>query len=245
MILRYSAIVVMVLVWLSISWLGLIQPGYLPHFTDVATKIGSFFTEKELEHLWLTFYRTMAGFFLSGLLAIPIGILIGLNKKTYQSLEVVIDFFRSIPATAMFPLFLLFLGIGDASKIAIAVFISFWIVLLNTIHAVWNVPKQRIQVGQIFKSSKLQMIKNIIVPNALPQIFVGLKISMSLSLIVIVVTEMFIGTKYGLGQLIYESYISFDITGLYAYIIIVGLLGYFLNKIIFIIDEKVIHWADK
>jgi NitT/TauT family transport system permease protein len=245
MLLRFSVLILIIIIWYISSLFGLVNAHYLPLFNDVFSEIGQFFIQNELKNLWLTFYRTLAGFIISGVLAIPLGVMIGLHKKTYQALEVIIDFFRSIPATALFPLFLLFFGIGDMPKIAIAVFISFWIVLINTIHAVWNVPKQRIQVGQIFKSSKFQMIKNIIIPNALPSIFVGLKISMSLSLIVIVVTEMFIGTKYGLGQLIYESYISFDIAGLYAYIIIVGLLGYFLNKVIFVIDQKVIHWADK
>lgn len=245
MIIKYSVIFILIFIWILINWLNLIQLEYLPNFIEVIEQIIIFFSCDDIINLWSTFYRMIIGFVLSAILAIPFGLIIGLNKKIYIASEILIDFFRSIPATAVFPLFLLFLGSGDASKIAIAVFISFWVVLLNTIRSVWNIPEQRIKVAKIFKATQWQIIKNVIIPNCLPQIFIGLKISISLSLIVIVVTEMFIGTKYGLGQLIYESYISFNTVDLYAYLIIIGLLGYIVNKSASKLEAKLIHWSDK
>jgi len=228
------------LIWAASNYLFKINQFYLPNIKEVFLIIVS---HDYLIDLQETFYRTFTGFLIAAFFGISCGIIIGLNKKLFSLLEGTIEFFRALPATALFPLFLLFFGIGDLSKIVITVFICFWIIQINTILGVWNIHHLMIKVGKIYNASKYQLIKRIIIPAALPQIAIGLRVAISLALIVVVVTEMFIGTKFGLGQKIYDSYITYKIAELYAYIIIVGLLGFTLNKLFSILERKIIHWT--
>ncbi len=239
-------VVAILLIWHIVSISGMVNNFYLPSLTETIAEIfKSFVRGDALLHLWSTLYKTLVGFITASLLGIFLGIIIGLNQKLYRHLEIVIDFFRSLPVTALFPLFLLFFGIGDSAKIAMIVFIAFWIILINTIYGVWNSSKIRKQVGQVFKASYFQVLTNIIIPDSLPYIFVGLRTVLSLSLMVAVVAEMFIGTKFGLGQKIFDSYITFRVAQLYAFIIIVGLVGYVLNKAFVLFERKIIHWPGK
>jgi len=238
--------VALILLWLIIGFLGLIDPLYLPSLPQVFNSlVNSFTLDSELPHLWATLYRTLAGFILAGILGIPLGIFLGSSRKFYLSVEFLIDFSRSLPAPALFPLFLLFFGIGDAAKIAVATFVAFWIILINTICGVRNLSKLRVQVGKVFRASPFQILKEIVIPDAMPQIFVGLRIALSFALILVIVSEMFIGTKRGLGLEIFNSYMTYHIPRLYALIIIVGLLGYALNKIFIFFEKKIVHWAGK
>lgn len=235
----------LIMLWWLIGALVLIDPIYLPSLPSVIKSLANVITSGGGYHIWSTFYKTIVGFVLASILAIPLGVIFGSNKKLYFSVEFVIDFFRSLPSLALFPLFLLFFGIGDAAKIAIAAFIAFWIILVNTIYGVWNTPAIRKQIGVVFRASRFQILKDIIIPDALPQIFAGLRIAVSLILISIVVTEMFIGTKFGLGQKIFDSYTSYRIPQLYAYILITGLLGYFINKGFVFFEKRIVHWTGK
>ena len=231
--------------WWIIGENKLIDPLYFPSLQEVIGAFANDLAVNGLPHLWATAYRTLISFALAGLSAIPLGIFLGSNRKIYNALEFLIDFFRSLPAPALFPLFLLFFGIGDGAKIAVAFFVAFWIVLINTIYGVWNSSKLRVQVGKIFRATRLQIFREITIPDALPQIFIGLRVALSLALILIVVSEMFIGTSVGLGLEIFNSYASYQIPELYALILIVGFLGYVLNKGFLLLERKIVHWAGK
>jgi ABC-type nitrate/sulfonate/bicarbonate transport system permease component len=232
----------LLIIWLIVSNFFVINQFYLPKVSQVVDIIFSF---NYLTDFGETLYRTCVGFLIAAFFGIICGIFIGLNKKLFHLLEGTIEFFRALPATALIPLFLLFFGIGDFAKIAISVFVCFWIIQINTIYGVWSIHHLTLKIGKIYNISRYKLIKEIIIPAALPQISTGLRISISLSLIVIVVTEMFIGTKFGLGQKIYDSYITYRIADLYAYTIIVGLLGYVLNKLFNAIETRIIHWSGK
>ena len=244
----YPIIGVMVLVslWWFITATKLVNPLFLSSPLETVKSLFSFlFNQNGFAHLWSTFYRTLIGFIFAILLAVPIGIVVGTNKKIYSFLEVIIDFFRSLPATALFPLFILFLGIGDAVKIAVATFIAFWVIFINTVYGVWNQSKIRVQVAKVFRASRFQTFKEVTLPDILPQIFVGLRLAISYSLVVVVVAEMFIGAKYGLGQKIIDSYLAYRTSYLYAIILIVGLLGYLFSKLFIVLERRIVHWVGK
>lgn len=244
-ILFFIGPIILLIIWWFLDVFEVIDRLYLPSLSEVSMSFMAIISSDGYLHIWATTYRAILGFVIAGVAAIPMGVLLGINKKIYQASEFIIDFFRSLPAPALFPLFLLFFGIGDNAKIAVVVFLAFWIILINTIYGVWNSSKLRQQVGLVFRASRFQIIKEIILPDALPQIFVGLRIALSLSLIMIVVTEMFIGTRIGLGQRIFDSYASYRIPELYSFILIVGLLGYIFNKVFIFFERRIIHWTEK
>ena len=229
--------------WWLFRFFNVVNPIFLPGIFDTAHALVGFFMEKGTLHVLFTLYRTLAGFLIAALVGISLGLFVGINRKVYRSIEVLIDFFRSLPASALFPLFLLVFGIGDASKIAISAFTVFWTVFLNTIHGVWNIPPVRIEVAKVYQASKFQLMRDVIIFDSLPQILVGLRIGLSLSLIIVIVSETFVGCRYGIGKSLYESYAIYDTPQIYALIVVAGFLGFFLNKSLLFIEKRVIHWA--
>jgi len=237
---------IILVIWWIISELKIVDPILLPRLDDTLARFFVLLiSAKAFPDLWATVYQTIVGFSIASLFGIIAGLIIGKYTKIYKTFEVVIDFFRSLPATAMFPLFLLIFGIGSASKIAIAIFISFWIVLLNSVYGVFHSSKTRTKVAKSLGATDWQIFRDITVMEALPQIVVGLRTAISLSLIVVVVSEMFIGSSVGLGQKIYDSYLTYETANLYAWLLIVGLVGYILNKFFVLFEKRTLHWVGK
>lgn len=235
-----------ILLWILVSSLGIANNNLFPDITSVIKRIISTnFATQILPNTWATLYRTLVGFAISSVFAIPAGLLIGSQNFLQKALNPVVDFFRSLPGTAMFPLFLLIFGIGDGSKIAISIFISFWIILINTIYGVVYSSSLRRLVAQSLGASRWRLFIDVTLMDALPHIMAGLKNGLSLSLIAVVVSEMFIGSSLGLGQMIYNSYLTYESSDLYAWLIITGVLGFILSKIFVISDKKFLHWAGK
>lgn len=232
--------------WWIVTELNFVSPIILPRLDDT---LGRFFSllisAKAFPDLWATLYRTILGFGIASFFGIIAGLVVGKYARIYKTFEIVIDFFRSLPATAMFPLFLLIFGIGSASKIAIAIFISFWVVLLNSAYGVIHSSKTRTKVAKSLGATNWQIFKDITVMEALPQITVGLRTAISLSLIVVVVSEMFIGSSAGLGQKIYDSYLTYETVNLYAWLLMVGLVGYILNKFFVLFEKRTLHWVGR
>mgnify|MGYP001563427859 CR=1 len=234
------------LIWFVVTTSGLVNPLFLPKPDITFGKFISLFGQGIiLPDIAMTLYRVFFGFLLAVLLGVPLGLLFGLSARFYASFELIIEFFRSLPSTALFPLFLLVFGIGDAAKIAIVVFVSFWIILISTASGVLHSSKTRHKVAQSFGANQWQMLTNITFMEALPQIVMGLRVAVSISFIVVVVTEMFIGTNVGLGQRIYDSYLTYRVPELYATLIIIGLLGYIVNKGLIFLERKTLHWTGR
>lgn len=241
----FGPIIVLAIWWITTE-LNFASPVLLPRLDDT---LGKFFSllisAKAFPDLWATVYRTILGFGIASFFGIIGGLVIGKYAGIYKTFEIVIEFFRSLPATAMFPLFLLIFGIGSASKIAIAVFISFWVVLLNSAYGVIHSSKTRTKAAKSFGATDWQIFKDVTVMEALPHIVVGLRTAMSLSLIVVVVSEMFIGSSSGLGQRIYDSYLTYETVNLYAWLLIVGFAGYILNNFLVFFERKALHWVGR
>lgn len=238
--------IILILFWWGVTANGLVSPLFLPQPPETAEKILELFRSQAIEaDIWATFYRMIFGFVVAALLGVPVGLILGASSRVYTAFEVVIDFFRSLPSTALFPLFLLVFGIGDEAKIAIVVFVSFWIILISTANGVIHSSQTRRKVMKILGGNKWQILTKVTIMEALPQIATGLRVALSISFIVVVVTEMFIGTNVGLGRRIYDSYLTYRIPELYAILVITGLLGYSLNKLFVLAERKLIHWTGK
>lgn len=242
----FIAPVIIIIVWAIVSSLNIISPLFLPTPHQVFTKLIWLFIEKEIFlDILFTLYRTFLGFIIACLIGIPLGLLMGYSDKIYNLLEFIVEFFRSIPATAFFPLFLLFFGIGDQSKIAITAWAAALVLIINSMYGVHLSKETRIKAAKTMRVSGFILFQKIIFPEALPQIFGGIRIAVSLSLIIAVVTEMFIGTTYGLGHRIIDSQLVYEIPEMYATILITGILGYLINRFTISFERKIIHWKGK
>jgi acyl-CoA synthetase (AMP-forming)/AMP-acid ligase II/ABC-type nitrate/sulfonate/bicarbonate transport system permease component len=236
----------LIAVWLLVTVTKLVDPFFLPSPVTVGKQLGILLSKAETyEHIVMTFYRMMAGYAIAVGIGVPLGIVLGYWEKIYESVEFIIDFFRSFPATAMFPLFMLAFGLGDGSKIALVVFGCALLILVNTTYGVHGGSRTRKMVAETMKASETYIMAKVVLPEALPQIAAGLRLALSLSLIIVVVLEMFIGTTRGLGYLIYNAHMTYQIADMYAYIVLAGLIGYFINQGFVKLEEKVIHWAGR
>lgn len=176
------------------------------------------------------------------LIGVPIGICIGSVKTIYMSTSSTIDFLRSIPATAVFPIFLTLYGAGDESKIAAATFATILVVVFNVTQGVRLVSESKIKVLRGMGANWHQMLSKMLFWESLPHIFIGIRNGLSVAMVVIVVTEMFVGTNYGLGRKIIDSQITYNLDDMYAVIILVGLVGYFINLAVSVVENRVVHW---
>ena len=192
-----------------------------------------------------TVYRTAASTLIAAVIAIPLGIVLGSSERLYLSLEFVIDFFRSTPASAMFPLFLVLFGVGDETKISVAAFGAILVILFNVAYGVMNARKTRLLAAKVMGASSLRVLFDVTLLESLPQTFVGLRNGVSLALVIIVVAEMFIGSQDGLGHSVFEAQQLFDMPRMYAAIFAAGVLGYGLNLLFLLIERRFVHWAGK
>ena len=192
-----------------------------------------------------TVYRTAAATAIAAVIAIPLGIVLGSSERIYRSLEFVIDFFRSTPASAMFPLFLVLFGVGDETKIAVAAFGAILVILFNVAYGVMNARKTRLLAAKVMGASRLRVLFDVRLLESLPQTFIGLRNGVSLALVIIVVAEMFIGSQDGLGHSVFEAQQLFEIPRMYAAIFAAGALGYGPNLLFLLIERRFVHWSGK
>ncbi|EOH6072831.1 ABC transporter permease [Burkholderia cenocepacia] len=192
-----------------------------------------------------TVLRTGYAFAIASVAGIPAGVLLGSNSVIYRTAEFVIDFFRSTPATAMFPLFLLVFGIGEASKVAIAAFSAWLVIVFNTAYGVMHARRTRILAARVMGASSWRVLRDVMFYESLPQTFIGLRLGVSYALVVIIVAEMFIGSSDGLGRRIIDAEQIYDLTQMYATIIATGCIGYSVNLGFLMVERRFVRWAGK
>jgi ABC-type nitrate/sulfonate/bicarbonate transport system permease component len=192
-----------------------------------------------------TLGRVLWAFVIAAGLGVPIGIVIGANERLYRGAEFLIDFCRSTPATAMFPLFMLVFGLGDQGKVALAAFSALLIIVFNVAYGVLNARKTRILAARSMGAGRIRIFADVIFLETLPQTFVGLRAGVSLALVVIVVAEMFIGGMDGMGHRIMDDQMSYNLKDMYGSLILSGALGYCLNYAFLLIERHFVHWAGR
>lgn len=237
--------VILFMLWGIVFHLKLIDPFFLPSPIETIEELLNLFRSDFTKDISATLLRTVKAFLIAIFIGLPVGLLLGKTEKIYRSIEFIIDFFRSTPATALFPLFLLIFGVTDNSKIAVAAFGALLIIIFNTAYGVINSKKSRIIAAKLMGASRFQIFKWIIFWESLPQTFLGLRNAISLTLVVIIVTEMFIGTNIGLGRRIIDSQLIYNIKAMYASIIVAGVLGYLLNYALLFLERRIVHWSTK
>lgn len=222
----------LIFVWWIAYFFTLVDKNLLPSpFATLFDTAVNIISGDMLTDFWFTFVRVFYAFAISAVVGVPLGIVLGASDKVYRSVEFIIDFFRSTPATAMFPLFLLLFGLGDFSKIAVAAFAALLVIVFNVAYGVMNARQTRMIAAQSMGASRQRIFFDVIFFETLPQTFIGLRTAVSMALVVIIVAEMFIGANDGLGHRIIDAQISYNLTDMYGSILVTGAMGYGLNLI--------------
>ena len=205
----------------------------------------SFISGAIFNDLFATVKRTFYAFAIATALGVPLGVILGSNEKVYRCVEFLIDFFRSTPSSTLIPLFMLIFGITDINKIAIAAFAAILVILFNSAYGVMNAKKTRVNAAITMGIPTRFIFKDILLMESLPQTFVGLRMGISMALVIVIVAEMFIGSENGLGHRIIDAQQVFNVKEMYSSILITGALGYGLNLLFLISEKRIVHWGGK
>ena len=236
----------LIALWYAAVWAKVVDPVLLPPPTTTFQAMWNGMIHGKLGGDFLkTVERTTLATLIAAAIAIPLGILLGSSEKLYRSVEFVIDFFRSTPASAMFPLFLVLFGVGDRTKISVAAFGAALVILFNVAYGVMNARKTRLLAAKVMGASRARVLFDVMLKESLPQTFVGLRNGVSLALVIVVVAEMFIGSTDGLGHRVFEAQQLFAMPDMYAAIFAAGALGYGLNLLFLLVERRFVHWAGK
>ena len=236
----------LLVLWTSVTVTGLVRPIFLPSPKQVLEALVTLAADGPIwTDMGATLYRTGVAFVIAAVIGLVIGVPMGISKRLYESLEVVFDFFRSMPSPALVPLAMLLFGLGNLSRISVAAFTCSLINAVQVAYAVRQIPRHRVLAGKLAGAKRYFLLTHVLIPSVLPGVVAGLRITLSLSLIIIIVTEMFIGTRNGLGMRIYDFHLMFRSAEMYAAILVVGIMGYILNKAIEIAERRFVHWAGR
>lgn len=232
------------LIWEVAHRTGLFEPTLLPSIRVVSTSfIKLIFTGHVLTDIGMTLFRAFSGFGLAILIGVPLGICMGVFRPLYLCTLPLVDFFRSIPVTTLYPVFVLLLGVRDKSKIGMIFTGCVFVVMLNSAYGVLQARQTRRQMAHLYGCSGFKLLRWITFYEALPQTLIGLRIAISLSLIVAVLGEMFMGCERGLGQRLTDAYTTFAIDRMYALVVLTGILGLVLNRLFVRMEKSLVPWA--
>ncbi len=236
----------LVLVWAIAHTAKVVDPILLPSPLETFQSLWQGLATGDLgRDTWMTVRRTLLSFLIALAIGVPLGIVLGASSRVYHAIEFVIDFFRSTPASVVFPLFLVLFGTGEKTKIAVAAFGAALVILFNVAYGVMNARKQRLLAARVMGASPLQVMVDVTVWESLPQTFVGIRSGISLALVIVIVAEMFIGSTDGLGRRVVNAQMVFEMPAMYAAIFTAGMLGYALNLLFIVLERRLVHWSGR
>jgi NitT/TauT family transport system permease protein len=239
---RTIAITVFLILWEFAPRLGLVEPAFLPPLTEVLGKGVELIKNGQLaSHVQASLSRSLLGFGLAIVYAVPLGLAIGWYRPFASVVSPLLEAMRNTAALALLPVFILLLGIGEASKIALVIYSCSFPILLNTIAGVRNVDPLLIKSARTMGLSPLQLFRKVILPASVPTVFVGIRLAGAYSLLVLVAAEM-IGAKAGLGYLIIYAQYNFQIPNMYVGILSLTIIGLCFNQLLQQIEKHFTRW---
>ncbi len=222
--------VLLLLIWEVASLFN--SPDFLPG--PVQTVIGG----REIvvngllfEYIGISFLRIIVGWLLGIVIAIPLGLLIGSFRGTSELLGPFINFFRFVPAIGFLTLFLMWFGVGEESKIALIIYSTIFVVIINTIAGVGSIDPIKLQAAASQGASRFQTFYSVTIPATVPHMFTGVRLGFGGAIISIISAEM-LAAQEGVGFLIYTSRLYYRTDWIFVGIIVLGLMGYLSDKLL-------------
>jgi ABC-type nitrate/sulfonate/bicarbonate transport system permease component len=192
-------------------------------------------------HLLATLWRQMLGYWLAVVLGISLGLAIGYYRFAYNLMEPLIEVFRPIPGPAYLPVLVLFVGIGNEMKVVLVLIASLFPILLNTYGGVRSIDPVQFDTARTLGLTTVQTLREVVLPAASPQILTGMRISLAISLILAILSEMIVSND-GLGYFTLLAERTFKVPDMYAGIFTLAMLGYALNRLFLLGESKLIRW---
>jgi ABC-type nitrate/sulfonate/bicarbonate transport system permease component len=185
--------------------------------------------------------RLFIGYFIAVAVGIGGGVALGMSPVLRRVAAPIVEFLRAIPAPALLPFALLVLGVGNDSKIFVIAFVCLWPILLNAVDGVSGVDPTLTDTGRVYRIRASDRLRYVVLPAAAPQIFAGMRTSLSLALILMVISEM-VASSNGIGYFVLQAQRSFAIPEMWSGIILLGILGYVFNAVFLLFERRILAW---
>ncbi|MDU2111674.1 MAG: ABC transporter permease [Clostridiales bacterium] len=235
----YYIFVLVFILWIVICKLEVWNQYIMPTPQKVYTTFKNMIIDGSIfENIFISLKRIFIGYFISSILAIHLGMLFGFKTKLYKFFKPLLEFMRCTPPLALIPMLILWFGIGEKSKIIIIILASFFPIFLNTLSGIKNCDPKLIEVGKVFNFSNFEIFSKIIIPNAILDIAVGLKLALGYSFRAIIGAEL-IAASSGLGYLISDGKELSRTDVVIVGIIVIGALGIITDRVFTRLVNKV------
>ncbi|MGI9604879.1 MAG: ABC transporter permease [Acidimicrobiales bacterium] len=196
------------------------------------------------EHTWASLWRVIQGMFFGVLFGVPIGFAMGLSSKARGFFDTPVELFRPIPPLALIPLFILAFGIGDPPARNLLIFASIWIMIIAARSGVRTANLSKVRAAYSLGASKRQVLLRVLLPNALPELFTGVRVALGVSWGTLVAAEL-VGARDGLGQMIFAARPFFRLDVIVAGIIVIAVLGVLMDVFLRFLEARLIPWRGK
>lgn len=246
--LKLAAVLGLLVVWSVaaglVVGLRLFNPVFLPGPWVVAGALAELGLKGQLlVHVTATLERVAIGFAAGAVLAVALGVLAGAVRPVRNAVEPVVELLRPVPPLAVLPLFIVWVGIGEASKIGFIAYATFFPMFLTTVHAVGQIDPVLLRAARSLGARRLALFRRVVLPAALPDILTGLRLGVALSFFVIVISE-FIGAEHGLGYLINDGRNFFLVAQMLGAAVVLGLLGWAGNALVRLAERRLLRWQN-
>lgn len=236
------AIVAFLALWEIAPRVGWVDAVFLPPFSTVARTFGQLVADGTLvTHTTTSLARAGAGFVIALVIAVPLGLVIGSSARVSSYLTPFFEIFRNTAALALLPVFILLLGIGETSKVAIVVYACFFPLLLSSILGVRTVDPLLVKSARSLGIGRVALFAKVVLPSAVPTVFTGIRMAATSSVLVLLAAEM-VGAKAGLGYFITYTQFNFQIPEMYAGIVAIALVGLAVNAVLVSVERRLSRW---
>ena len=220
-----------------------INPSYLPPASSVISEAVRLMGRSEFwAALGATVWAATIGLVRAIVIAVPLGLIIGMSKWAYRGTITVVELLRPMPSVALIPLAILVYGTGTAMKAFVVTFACLWPILFNTTYGMRDLDKVGVETAKAFGLGPLRTAVRVNLPAASPFIYTGIKIAASVALILAIGAEIVGGGAQGLGIKMGEARALGNLTLSYAYTVTTGILGLVLYVVLELVERSLFRW---
>ncbi|MBB3977690.1 sulfonate transport system permease protein [Rhizobium azooxidifex] len=241
---RYGVLLGFLLLWQVASHVGWFNSAVLPPLDTILVALWNGVVGGALlDDIAISLQRSGIAFLAAVVVAIPIGLFMGQIRAVDRALDPILQLFRQTSALALYPVFILLLGLGEASKVFVIFWATLFPLLLNTTSGVKEVDPKLIEMARVYGASRLTVFRRVVIPAAIPSIFVGLRLSATTALLLLIASEM-IGANSGIGFQVMNAQYNFQIPLMFAAIFLLALLGLIVNYALVLLQKRLCQWSE-
>ncbi|MBZ9880985.1 ABC transporter permease [Mesorhizobium sp. CA10] len=239
---RYGVLLGFLVFWQVAASSGWVNSAVLPPVdTIVAALWKGLIGGSLLGDIAISLQRAGLAFAAAVVVAIPLGLVMGQARAVETALDPILQLFRQTSALALYPVFILLLGLGEASKVFVIFWATLFPLLLNTISGVKEVDPKLLEMARAYGARRLTIFRRVVLPGAVPSIFVGLRLGATTALLLLIASEM-IGANKGIGFQVMNAQYNFQIPLMFAAIVILAGLGLIANQVLVVLQRRLCRW---